>query len=186
MDENTNPVEPVAEEVAEQPVAEVQAEEADAVAEEVPAAEEEAAPVVEEVPAEEAAAEEPNPLAAAFQQLSLAIAALTDKVDGLVAQREAPAPKADAESAASEPEPEAEAKGIGGEDDRVAQLEKMVQDLTAQVTALSTPVERKGALPVEDAAGDEAAEDEQPEAAQKPKSLNEAVGMYMKGRSARR
>lgn len=196
-DENKNPVEPVAADAAEQPVeqaqevapvAEVPAEEPEAAAEEAPVAEGDSAPVseAEEVPA---AVEEPvaevageSPLAELLSQLTMSITALTTKVDGLVAQRDTPAPEADVESEASPSE--VAAKDISGEDNRVAQLEKALADLTAQVEALSTPVDRKGALPVEEAP-EEGDNEEAPNVVQKPKSLEDAVGKYLAARSRR-
>lgn len=148
---------------------------AEAAVEEQPVAEVE--PVVEEVPAEEAhvsqdTAVQVDGLAQLFSSLTGAIEALSAKFDSFVAQnQDAPAPAADVESET--------AKDISGDGDRVAQLEKQVADLTAKLEAISVPVDRKGALPVEEPAEEVAVESDQVERALKPASLRAAVGKYL-------
>jgi hypothetical protein len=186
MDKNATPVEPAADEVVEQPVESTAEDVVEAEVPEVPAAEE---PVVEEQsvveePVAEVEQEQPvaepaltDALAQLFNGLTDAITELGKKVDQLVGQQEEPAPVADVEGEA--------AKGIGGEDnDRVAQLEKQVAALSEELQLLKTPVDRSGALPVEEAPATEEEVQDTPEPV--VRNLRDAVREYSKSRLARR
>lgn len=154
-------VEAVAEEVTaveDAPVAEV-ADEAVAAVEDL----------VEEVPAE-------NPLAVAIAQLAELVAGLSEQVTKLVAQKEI-APEADVE------DPIEEVKDVSGADDRVAQLEKQLEEMAERLSTLTTPVDRKGAMPVE-----EAVEEEPVEKAveiERPQDLRTAVSLFLASKQRR-